>query len=274
MKIDAALAPYCANLHNPAMCLPAIGWMCHPRWRRVLAGNRGKFHARPAAAIGRWADAPAVIGGRDLQSGGSWAAVDTRGRMAVVTNVRDPQVSRSGLSRGERVSGFLRGTATASAFADSLVSTAPTQAPFNLLLADADALEYLGNHPMQRRRLGPGVHGMSNGALAAPWPKTERLVAALSAWMHLPDAPLDVLWRALEDQTPVADAALPDTGIGLERERWLATAFIRGADYGTRASTLILVGHDGRGQIHERRFGPLGVATGADSLRFGHGDAT
>ena len=272
MKIDSALAPYCANLHNPGMCLLAIGWMCHPRWRLVMAGNRDEFHDRPAAPLAPW-DGTSILGGRDLRSGGSWAAVDTRGRMAVVTNVRDPQAVRSGPSRGDLVAGFLRGMATASGFADHLVAAAPAFAPFNLLLADADGLEYIGNHPLLRRRLAPGVHGMSNGPLDAPWPKTQRLMGALSSWMSVPGAPLDSLWRALEDETPVADAALPDTGIGLERERWLATAFIRGADYGTRASTLVLVHHSGRGQIHERRFGPLGVAAGADSIPFGNADA-
>ncbi len=42
------------------------------------------------------------------------------------------------------------------------------------------------------------------------------------------------------DQT-APDAQLPETGIPLERERALSPAFIRGSDYGTRASSLIML---------------------------------
>ncbi|NYB78054.1 MAG: NRDE family protein, partial [Stenotrophomonas maltophilia] len=59
-----------------------------------------------------------------------------------------------------------------------------------------------------------------------------------------------------------------DTGIGLERERWLSPAFIRGDDYGTRASTVLLIDADGHGEIHERRFGPQGVALGQSQVDF------
>ena len=61
---------------------------------------------------------------------------------------------------------------------------------------------------------------------------------------------------------------MPDTGIGLARERRLSAAFIRGGAYGTRASTVVAIDHDGRGVIVERRFGPNGHFTGETMLRF------
>ena len=76
------------------MCLIAFAWLAHPRWKLVLAGNRDEFHARPTALAGWWPDAPQVFGGRDLEAGGSWLAIDRRGRLAAVTNVR------AGLSAG------------------------------------------------------------------------------------------------------------------------------------------------------------------------------
>ncbi|MGB9100577.1 MAG: NRDE family protein, partial [Stenotrophomonas indicatrix] len=48
--------------HNGAMCLLAIGWLHHPRWRLVMAGNRDEFHARPTAALAPWQDETSVIG--------------------------------------------------------------------------------------------------------------------------------------------------------------------------------------------------------------------
>lgn len=251
-----------------------------------MAGNRDEFHARPTAALAPWQDEPSIIGGRDLRSGGSWAGAGPSGRMAVVTNVRDPLAAQAGPSRGALVADFLRGREPAAVHMDRLAGIAAAYAPFNLLLADSDSLEYLGNHPAERQTLGPGVHGMSNGALDAPWPKTRRLMAALSAWLDddgvgslsqseraltpslalTPD--LTALWNALADEHRPADSDLPDTGIGLERERWLSPAFIRGDDYGTRASTVLLIDAEGHGQMHERRFGAQGVFLGESRVDF------
>lgn len=255
-------------MHNEAMCLLALGWMHHPRWRLVMTGNRDEFHARPTAALAPWQDETSVIGGRDLRSGGGWAGVGAGGRMAVVTNVRDPLAAQTGPSRGALVADFLRGRDPAAVHIDRLATVAGAYAPFNLLLADGDSLEYLGNHPAERQSLGPGVHGMSNGALDAPWPKTRRLMAALSAWLQAGDEDLAPLWKALADEHRPADSDLPDTGIGLERERWLSPAFIRGDDYGTRASTVLLIDADGHGEIHERRFGAQGAANGQSHVIF------
>ena len=60
---------------------------------------------------------------------------------------------------------------------------------------------------------------------------------------------------ALADPTQAPDEALPDTGVGLERERFLSSAFIHGDAYGTRASTVVLIADD-HARIVERRFGP------------------
>ena len=232
-----------------------------------MTGNRDEFHARPTAALAPWQDEPSIIGGRDLRSGGGWAGVGGAGRMAVVTNVRDPLAAQAGPSRGALVADFLRGREPAAMHMDRLAGIAAAYAPFNLLLADSDSLEYLGNHPAERQTLGAGVHGMSNGALDAPWPKTRRLMDALSAWLEA-DGDLAPLWAALADEHRPADSELPDTGIGLERERWLSPAFIRGDDYGTRASTVLLIDAAGRGQMHERRFGAQGVFLGESRVDF------
>jgi uncharacterized protein with NRDE domain len=75
------------------------------------------------------------------------------------------------------------------------------------------------------------------------------------------------LFNALADERVAADAELPDTGVGLERERRLSPAFIRGEYYGTRASTIVAIAHDGGGVIVERRFGPHGHFDGETAMR-------
>ena len=59
---------------------------------------------------------------------------------------------------------------------------------------------------------------------------------------------------ALSDPVPFADNLLPDTGVGLERERMLSPLFIENEEYGTRSSTVILVDQKGYTTFVERVF--------------------
>lgn len=249
------------------MCLLALAWNTHPRWRLVMAGNRDEQHARPSAPLALWDDAP-ILAGRDLLGGGTWMGLGPAGRAAVITNVRDglPRAF-DGPSRGALPTAFLTGNRSALAHADALAGEAHRYAPFNLVLADASGCAYIGNHPASgAHAISSGVHGLSNGDFDEDWPKTRRLRSALRDWAQAGSDDLQPLWAALADEHLAADAELPDTGIGLALERRLAPAFIRGSDYGTRASTLILVGHDGGAQILERRFDPGGAFEGETTL--------
>lgn len=252
------------------MCLVAFAWKSHPRWRLVLAGNRDEFHGRPTAALAAW-PGTGILAGRDLRSGGTWVGLGRAGRIAVITNVRDGvPPAFNGPSRGALPVDFLSGHQSASAHAAGLAGIASDYAPFNLVVAEANACAYIGNHPEHGAHpVTPGVHGLSNGAFDAPWPKTRRLREALQAWIETGHDDVAPLWQALADERLASDADLPDTGVGLDLERRLSPAFIRGKDYGTRASTLILVGHEGQARIHERRFGPDGVFAGETVLDSG-----
>lgn len=252
------------------MCVIAFAWNVHPRWRLLLIGNRDEAHARPSAPLTRWADAPNVLAGRDLEAGGTWMGVREPERAAVVTNVRDPRASKEGASRGWLVGDFLRGADTAARHAATLEREAARYRPFNLLLFDRDAARFVSSHPVVRlREIPAGVHGLSNGDLDAPWPKVRRATAVLRAWIDSGDDDFDPLFDGLADETLAPATELPDTGVGAERERQLSPLFIRGAFYGTRATTLIALDRAGGGCIIERRFGPAGIAQGRTALRFG-----
>lgn len=258
------------------MCLIALAWRMHPRYRLVLAANRDEYHARPTLPLAVWRDDPRVIGGRDALHGGGWLAL--RGpRLAAVTNVRRPG-DGDGRTRGALVSAFVRSDDAADAMA-SLASQAMAYRPFNLLTCDGETLAFATNRATDERgavrfamrALAPGMHGVSNGALDAPWPKTAALMARLDAWRVTQaalseTADLSPLFDALADPALAPDDALPDTGVGLELERFLSPAFIRNAQYGTRASTVALIAED-HARIVERRFGPEGAFLGETDLR-------
>jgi uncharacterized protein with NRDE domain len=252
------------------MCLIAFAWHCHPRWRLLLAGNRDELHARPSAPLARWDDLP-ITGGRDLEAGGTWLGVTDAGRCCAVTNVRDPGDPQLGMSRGMLVNDYLAGNRNATEHAHQLLQAAADYRPFNLLTFDAHAAFYLGNRPRaSSHAITTGVHGLSNADFTTPWPKTRALMQRMQHWINVGgDGDFDPVFEALANEDVAADNILPDTGIGLPRERWLSSAFIRGADYGTRASTVVAIGHDGRGMIIERRFGPKGRFDGSSTMPIG-----
>jgi uncharacterized protein with NRDE domain len=251
------------------MCLIALAWHVHPRYRLALIANRDEFHARPTAAAGVDPDAPDVYGGRDLLQGGSWLQVSMCGRLAAVTNVRAGLATEvAPRSRGALVRDYVRGDGGSAESLQALSQIAQEFGRFNLLAWDGDALIFASNHPgFTTHPVAPGLHAMSNGDFDAPWPKSGRATQALSTWLQSPIASttrdtdiatLAPLFDALADTTTAPDAALPDTGVGLELERALSPPFMRGERYGTRASSVVLVGEDAI-VFAERRFGASGT---------------
>ncbi|MEO7067635.1 MAG: NRDE family protein [Rhodanobacter sp.] len=249
------------------MCVLAFAWNVHLRWRLLLAGNRDEFHARPTAALAAWDDAP-ISAGRDERAGGTWLGVAAGGRCSTVTNVRDPADSQAGASRGRLVADYLAGRENATEYADHMYRDAADYRPFNLLLFDANAAFYLGNRPAAHKQaVTAGVHGLSNATLDTPWPKTSALMRHLQAWIEQEGGDdFSPLFAALADERLAPDTQLPDSGVGLALERLLSPAFVRGQEYGTRASTVVAIDHDGNGVIVERRFGPNGRFDGETTL--------
>lgn len=249
------------------MCLAAIGWDCHPRYRWVVVANRDEFYARPSAPAAPWLELPGVRGGRDLQSGGSWLAADDRGRFALVTNIR--RVGElQGWSRGALVHHAMRSQRPMVDQAAGFAADAARYRPFNLVIADRHLLLRIHGPARQAEALPAGVHGVSNGAFDPPWPKTARLTGVLSDWCASARSDIEDLLWALADPHPAADAALPDTGVGLERERFLSATFLASEHYGTRASSVLTLAHDGAAMLIERSFGPHGQPTGERQLRW------
>jgi len=240
------------------MCLILFAYRPEGPYRLVLGANRDEFYDRPTAAMGFWPDAPQVLAGRDLRGGGTWMGTTTTGRLAAVTNYRDPGAVRAEApSRGQLVSGFLQGHESPLAFLAQLGTRAGRYNGFNLLAGDLDSLYWFSNRSGGHRLLTPGIYGISNHLLDTPWPKVEKGKAALAALIKTagildPEA----VFELLADRTIAADEQLPDTGVGLEWERLLSPVFIQSPGYGTRCSTVVLWEKGGRIDVWERAFDP------------------
>jgi uncharacterized protein with NRDE domain len=244
------------------VCLIGLALDAHPRFSLVIAANRDEFFDRPAAPLGWWrtsASTPWLLGGRDLSAGGTWMALSEHGRVGMLTNVRQPSQQRPDApSRGALVTDWLEGRET----------TTPGHNPFNLIGGDLLSSRWWWRSDRQAATpLATGVHALSNAALNTPWPKVQRLSGAMAQAMRGDDAGLQTrLFALLGERSAAADADLPDTGIGIDRERLLSPIFITTPDgrYGTRCSTVVLGERRDDGwqlQLIERTHDRNGTAT-------------
>jgi uncharacterized protein with NRDE domain len=253
------------------MCLLVLAWMKHPRYRLVVAANRDEFHDRPAAPLAWWREVTPVLAGRDLVAGGTWMGVTRAGRFGAVTNVRDLAhvPATDAPSRGTLVPEFLAGNTEPVEFMQRLGTTTARYAGFNVIAGGSRSLCYHSNRGgTLPRNLEPGIYGLSNHELDSPWPKLLKARERFAAALDGEEPRAAALFDLLADREPADDGALPDTGLPAEIERAMSSAFVLHPQYGTRCSTVLLVGHDGRTMAAERRFDAAGRQTGATRIEF------
>ena len=244
------------------MCLVAVAVRGHPRYPIVLLGNRDEWHARPTAAADWWRDPPGVLGGRDLEAMGSWLAVDRGGRFAVVTNQPvKPRPKDSAPSRGQLVTDYLTGKDGSSAFLERVASTAADYAGFCLVVGGPDGASELcepnGGSPAVRAVQDIAV--ITNSAPGELWPKSVWLREQLQMQLDRDSPDPEALLALLDQREAVGPAESP---------AFSATPFIVNENYGTRASSLLLIDAHGHCLFVERRFAAGGIADGETRFEF------
>lgn len=237
------------------MCTLLLALLAHPRYPLVLAANRDEYYQRPTAAAAFWDDAPQLFAGRDLVHGGTWLGITGSGRLAALTNYREPaDLARHGPSRGRLVSGFLKGEGSAEEYVACVRNSAAPFGGYNLLMGEKDALCCYSSKTDRLVPITPGIHGLSNHLLDTPWPKVARGRDALARLLAAGRFSHRDLFAILADRTRPADEQLPDTGVGIEMERLLSPVFIESERYGTRCSSVLMVDSDWQASFVERSF--------------------
>jgi uncharacterized protein with NRDE domain len=249
------------------MCVLAMAWRAHPRWRLVVAGNRDELHTRPAQPLERWPENESVLAGRDLLSGGTWLGVSEQGRFAVITNLRGFGPPRpEAPSRGLLLKDMLLDTGS---YIDPDDRALAAFSPFNMIRVQRSEAEFLTNQPTPvHRRLVPGIYGLSNGKLDAPWPKTVRLKTILTYWLSGNAVRPATLLDNLQEDRLAEPTELPIAPSDAPFEPRVSPIFIRNPVYGTRCGTVVAIDEQGQGIIIERRFDPTGTVTGETALPF------
>jgi uncharacterized protein with NRDE domain len=234
----------------------------------VIAANRDELHSRPTAAAHWWQSQPPIFAGRDLLAGGTWLGLTRTGRFAALTNYRDPEQRRLGTpSRGTLVASILLSGDPIERSLEHLRSISSDYNGFSLLFSDGERLAIYESALGSGRVLEPGIYGLSNHLLDTPWPKVQngksRLSRALSDL-----STTDAVLALLRDEAPARDDQLPRTGVSVEWERLLSSAFVRAPDYGTRCSTVLRIDESRRACFDEWSWDAAGEPTGSVSLQF------
>jgi uncharacterized protein with NRDE domain len=280
------------------MCLVLLAWRVHPLYPCVMAANRDEFHSRPTARAEWWQDHPRILAGRDLEAGGTWLGLTRTGRFAALTNYRDPERRRAPVAGGSAPGASTPGVATAGVATAGVVTPGvatpsrgalvtavlASDAPvaeglaylrgvgadypgFNLIFSDGERLGIYESVRGSGRELSPGIYGLSNHLLDTPWPKVQNAKGRLEAAL-LQTTDTAPLLALLRDDRPAPDEQLPQTGVRLEWERLLSSAFVRAPDYGTRCSTIVRIDHRGRACFDEWSWDSAGSDIGRISRQF------
>jgi uncharacterized protein with NRDE domain len=253
------------------MCLLFLAINSHPKYKLIVSGNRDEFYNRKTAAAAFWEDHPGTLAGRDLEGMGTWLGMTITGKIAMLTNFRDPKnINPKAPSRGKLVSDFLTDSSidNTGSYMTTVRAHASAYNGFNLLTGTVDEIWYFSNYGRDVEKLPDGFYGLSNHLLDTPWPKVvrgkEKVKQTLATAEPDPEAMFAILYN--EDIAP--DEQLPNTGLSVERERALSSMFIKTDGYGSRCSTVIMVDRDNNVFFAERVYNTNTFDHSTQTFRF------
>ena len=226
------------------MCLIIFAYDVHPSYKLVLAANRDEFYDRPSASADFWKDYPDLLAGRDLKEKGTWLGITRQGKFAAITNYRDPaSFMFDAKSRGKLVKDFLGSKNNAEEFIKKISRQDAKYNGYNLILQDSGGFYYYSNRGGEKQKITAGIHGLSNHLLNTPWPKVVRGKKLMKEALKSKRAAMEeALFALLSDRRFPPPEKLPSTGVDKEWEKVLSPIFIKSPHYGTRSSTVLLIG--------------------------------
>src|SRR5699024_4242702 len=237
------------------MCLLVWGYREHPQYKLVIAANRDDAYHRPTRAAQLWTDQPDILACKDLKSGGTWMGIHRSGRLAAITNFRNPNIQKEDPpSRGHLVADFLKKSVDPDRYLRQIDQKADRYMGFNLLCGSPEGFYYYSNQQKRIQSLSAGLYGLSNHQLDTPWPKVQRAKKRLAHILGKNKVSEQALFDLLADDTQAPDEELPDTGLPKEIEKQVSPVFIKGEEYGTRCSTILLIDQNDEVTFAERRF--------------------
>ena len=234
------------------MCLILLAISPDENLQLVVAANRDEQHSRPSRQAAFWTENNRILGGQDIQAGGTWLGVTTSGRFAAVTNfAEDPPEPLPPRSRGELTRNFLEGQSSCHNYLSQVHEVSDEYQGFNLVISDGNKTCYYSNRGNQITELKPGFYGLSNQLLDCTWNKVisgRNQLRQLSSSNFQIDSLFDLL------------SCRGDGTIH-------SAKFIVGETYGTRSCTVVRMTRSGI-QFEERNFDAKGMLGSVNRFNF------
>jgi uncharacterized protein with NRDE domain len=225
------------------VCTLSVAWQVFDDAPLVVAANRDERLDRPSEPPARRDWARPVIAPQDREASGTWIGYNDAGVFAALTNRwlddRPPAARSRGLLVRD-VLGYERAETAARYVEDELQTT--SYDGFNLLLADDTAavlIEWDGRPSV--RTLFPGVHVVVNVGADGRYRVPEARAEAGERQAENADA----LRTALQPEPGATADAWLDRAATLVRDHDYGVC-VHGDGYGTRSSSLLLLGPDRR----------------------------
>ncbi len=240
------------------MCIALIAYKYHRDYPLIILSNRDEFQNRPTICAHFWTEYPHILAAKDMEQGGTWFGINKNGRIALLTNFRGPgEMDPKKKTRGFLVIDFLKQNTPPSTYLRELRHTARLYNGYNLIFGDLEQILFYNNVKEIIKRLDTGIHVLSNGVLDEMWPKCIRLKKLfLESISTCSPISINSLFNILTDKKRFPDHQLPDTGVGLDKERFLSPIFIKDPTYGTRTSTILTIDHQRAVRFIERTYQP------------------
>jgi len=251
------------------MCILFLAINQHKEFPLIILANRDEFQERPTKSAHFWKEYPDLLAGRDEKEGGTWLGVTRTGRISALTNYRDIPLHKEGrLSRGLLVRDYLMSEKSSKEYLDFLVADKDKYNPYNILIGNKEELFVYNNISNEIQKLENGFHGLSNAYLNSPWVKLSRGIEAMRN--HILDNKInpEELFSIMQDETKAPDELLPDTGVGLEKERFLSSIFLKSPVYGTRSTAMLLFDRHNTVSFYEKSYNPNGETVGEFQVEY------
>lgn len=221
------------------MCLILLAYKVEPNFPLIVAANRDEYFARPTKKAHFWTDHPKIFGGRDLQEKGTWMGVTRTGRVAAVTNWSLTKERPSGYSsRGDLVREFLIADTPSLEFTRAIDPFAYRGC--NLIVYDGLDLVHWNNHDHFVRTFDIGFHGITNASLTSNAPRASKGRRKFEQLSTKHD--VETLFALLRSRDSKQNS----------------DCFICGDEYGTRTSTILVLGTDSM-LVCEQQYGPNAI---------------
>ncbi len=247
------------------MCLIFLSYKQHKEYPLIILANRDEFYKRPTLAANYWEEDPNILGGKDLEGGGTWMGVTKNGYMAMLTNYRDiANIKPNAPTRGKLVSDYLKGEFEPKDYFKALSKTGHLYNGYSLIAGSFNDPWYYSNYGQKIAQLGTGLYGLSNALINSKWTKVESGKLKLARLLSKPNIDKEALFDVMVNQQQANDSDLPSTGLPRDKERAISSRFIHTNGYGTRCTTLIMVSNEGVVDFTERQY-ENGIAIGEDN---------